>query len=278
MVNDDWSDIEVELIIADYFSMLGDEIKGVKINKSQHRKQLMPLLKNRTNGAIEFKHQNISAVLVDMGLPFIKGYLPRYHFQGSKLIEKVSEYIQQKPTLENLFADFANSAPLLAMPNNFQSLVVPAPAKKEKPEQLEMIRKPVNVNYLEREQNNKNLGLQGEELAIQYERYILSISGKESLSDKIEWVSKDVGDGLGYDILSKNLNGTDKYIEVKTTKLGKESPFFFSSNEYNFSIENKVNYHLYRIFNFNESPKMFTLNGSFDSFCYVEPIQYRGKF
>jgi len=212
MVNDDWSDIEVELIIADYFSMLGDEIKGVKINKSQHRKQLMPLLKNRTNGAIEFKHQNISAVLVDMGLPFIKGYLPRYHFQGSKLIEKVSEYIQQKPTLENLFADFANSAPLLAMPNNFQSLVVPAPAKKEKPEQLEMIRKPVNVNYLEREQNNKNLGLQGEELAIQYERYILSISGKESLSDKIEWVSKDVGDGLGYDILSKNINGTDKYI------------------------------------------------------------------
>jgi hypothetical protein len=174
--------------------------------------------------------------------------------------------------------DFSNNVPAISNPTDFASLIVAPPEKKKKSEEFELSRKPIKINYLEREQNNRKLGLKGEELAIYYERFSLMEAGKESLSDKIEWVSKDLGDGLGYDILSKNLNGTDKYVEVKTTKLGKEAPFFFSSNEYKFSVEHKPDYHLYRIFDFNERPKMFTLNGSFDSFCYVEPVQYRGKF
>ena len=34
MAYDDWSDQEVEMIIADYFSMLIDEIKGIKLSIS----------------------------------------------------------------------------------------------------------------------------------------------------------------------------------------------------------------------------------------------------
>ena len=33
-------------------------------------------LDGRSKGSIEFKHQNVSAVLVDMGLPYIDGYKP----------------------------------------------------------------------------------------------------------------------------------------------------------------------------------------------------------
>ena len=278
MSNDDWSDLEVELIIADYFAMLIDEIKGIKFNKSEHRRLLIPLLNNRNESAVEFKHRNISAVLIDMGLPYIKGYIPLYNFQRSKLITKVGEYLQGNSPLEYVFTDFSNIVPPTIKSLKLNSLLVPAPKKKKKLEKVEVVRKPSKINYLEREQNNRNLGFQGEELAIQYERFLLNKAGKESLADKIEWISKDIGDGLGFDILSKNFNGTDKYIEVKTTKLGKEAPFFFSSNEYKFSIEKKSDYHLYRIFDFRNTPKMFTLNGSFDSFCYVEAVQYRGKF
>jgi len=278
-MNEDWSDIEVELIIADYFAMLSDEINGIKFNKSSHRRALLPLLNNRKNSAIEFKHQNISAVLSDMGLPFIKGYLPLYNFQKRKLIPKVAAFINSRPVLEQNFNDFVNNVPSITKPIEWDKLIVPAPEKKQIPQEANITtRKPLVINYLEREQHNRRLGIKGEEIAIKYERLLLTKSGKENLADKIEWVSKDVGDGLGFDILSKNLNGTDKFIEVKTTKLSKEAPFFFSSNEYNFSIENKSNYHLYRVFNFDDVPQMFTLQGSFDSFCYMEPVQYRGKF
>jgi hypothetical protein len=59
----DWSDIEVELIVVDYLSMLQMELAGQPFSKTEHRRKLHPLLNNRSDGSIEFKHQNISAVL-----------------------------------------------------------------------------------------------------------------------------------------------------------------------------------------------------------------------
>ena len=126
-MNEDWSDREVELIIADYFAMLADEIKGIKFNKTRHRSQLLLLLDKRSNSAVEFKHRNISAVLGDMGLPFIKGYLPSYHFQGSKLIPKISKYLQLNSALEKDFADFSNNIPETKKSIEWDSLIVSPP-------------------------------------------------------------------------------------------------------------------------------------------------------
>jgi hypothetical protein len=63
----DWSRVEVEATVADYFSMLGKELSGVPYNKAAHRRQLLTLLNNRSEQSIEFKHANISAVLLDLG-------------------------------------------------------------------------------------------------------------------------------------------------------------------------------------------------------------------
>lgn len=101
-----WSNIEVELIIADYFDMLSYELSGRHYSKAEHRRYIMPLLNNRSEGSIEFKHQNISAVLVNLGQPFIKGYLPRYNYQ--KILEdKVLSYLVQNISIEEHFNQFA---------------------------------------------------------------------------------------------------------------------------------------------------------------------------
>ncbi|KQR67486.1 DUF3883 domain-containing protein [Pedobacter sp. Leaf176] len=274
----DWSDAEVKLIVADYFSMLIDELTGKVLNKSFHRKALFPLLNNRTASSIEFKHQNISAVLVEMNIPFIRGYLPRDQFQRSKLIPAVRGYLKLNPNVQLLFGEFANDSSFVNKGVKFENWLVTAPEIKKDIRIVRPAQNPVKINYLEREQNNRLLGMQGEELAIQFEKNLLIKSGKEALAEKIEWVSKEQGDGLGFDILSRNLNGTDKYIEVKTTKLSKEAPFFFTSNEFNFSIKNEGNFHLYRIFDFNINPKMFQLKGRYDAFCRIEPVGYKGRF
>lgn len=272
-----WTDNEVELIVRDYFSMLTDELNGQKYIKAHHRKALVPQLNHRSEASVEFKYQNISAVLVGMGLPFINGYLPRYNFQRDKLTLAIQYFLLANPQIESLFSSFAEEPAKISSNVHFDKWLVQAPDLKI-PKEFLIAKNPTKINYLRREEQNHSLGLKGEELAMEYERYCLINAGKSSFADKIEWVSKDKGDGLGYDILSRNHNGTDKYIEVKTTRLGREAPFYFSSNEYRFSLENKENYHLYRIFNFNSSPKIFMLGGSFDSFCRIEPIQYRGCF
>jgi hypothetical protein len=63
----DWTEQEVRLIVADYFAMLEAELSGETYRKSEHRKALIPLLTGRSEGSVEFKHQNISAVLVEQG-------------------------------------------------------------------------------------------------------------------------------------------------------------------------------------------------------------------
>ena len=60
----DWTEQEVRPIVADYFAMLEAELQGEPYKKSEHRKALIPLLAGRSDGSVEFKHQNISSVLV----------------------------------------------------------------------------------------------------------------------------------------------------------------------------------------------------------------------
>ncbi len=275
---EDWSDIEVELIIADYFSMLSDELRNAPINKTHHRNALIKLLNNRSDGSIEFKHQNISAVLIKLELPFIRGYKPRWNFQQI-LEDKVIEYIiPQKKLIEPTFRQFAENTVNHILKIDFSTVVETAPEKTlVRDPEIKYERKPIKINYLEREQNNTSLGQKGEEFVFEYEKWNFVRQGKQSLSEKIEWISK-LDDGAGFDILSKNLNGTDKYIEVKTTKLSKDAPIFFSKNEYEFSKKKCGDYNLYRVFNFSENPKMFFLNGDFDTFCSKDPIQFKGVF
>jgi hypothetical protein len=274
----DWNDIEVELIVADYFQMLKKELRRVSYNKTQHRKSVIPLLNGRSDGSVEFKHQNISAVLSEMGYPFIKGYKPRFNFQRTKLIRIVDGYIRGDLELEPLFKAFSDKIPEVQPITDFSSVLVLAPEIKEAKHKIQLDRRPIKTNFLEKEQDNKKLGEKGELFVLEYERFSLINAGESSLAKKVEWVSNSRGDGLGYDILSKNLDGTDKYIEVKTTKLSKEAPFFFSINELNFSIENEFDFNLYRVFNFDILPQMFKMKGRYDQFCRMESTQFKGRF
>ena len=278
-MTDSWSKIEVALIVADYFDMLVKELNRNPYKKSDHRRQILPLLNNRSEGSVEFKHQNISAILINLGQPYITGYLPRYNYQNL-LEDEVIEYLINHSEIESDFRQFAEKD--LIKPKtglDFEKIIVAPPQIITMNEPREFYQhKAIKINYLEKEQSNKALGLYGEEIVIEYEKWKLIELGKDKLADKIEWISKVEGDGAGFDILSKNLNGSDKYIEVKTTRLGKETPFFFSSNELQFSINKASDYHLYRLFNAENDLKLFQKNGALNSICKFVPTMYKGYF
>lgn len=278
-MTDSWSKIEVALIVADYFDMLIKELNRIPFRKSDHRRQILPLLNNRSEGSIEFKHQNISAILINLGRPYIAGYLPRYNYQNL-LEDEVIDYLIQHSEIESDFQQFVEKG--LIKPQiklDFEKITVAPPQIVSVTEPRPIYQhKPVKINYLEREQLNKALGLYGEEIVIEFEKWNLIRLGHDKLAYKIEWISKEEGDGAGFDVLSKNLNGTDKYIEVKTTRLGKETPFFFSSNELQFSIKRAPDYHLYRLFNAENDAKLFQKNGALNSICKSVPTMYKGYF
>jgi hypothetical protein len=51
-------------------------------------------------------------------------------------------------------------------------------------------------------------------------------------------------------------------IEAKTTKYGADTPFFVTRNEVAVSEKHPMQYQVYRLFSFRESPRLYTLPGA----------------
>ena len=96
MSNGPWTDEENDLIVADYFAMLADVISARRYSKAEHRRALLPLLNDRSEGSVEFKHQNISAVLKGLGEDWIPGYKPAFSFQMT-LVDAVARWLALNP-------------------------------------------------------------------------------------------------------------------------------------------------------------------------------------
>jgi len=240
----------------------------------------MSMLNGRSLGSVEFKHCNISAVLLESGYPYVDGYKPRNKYQDllrevvlarmttDQSLQITVEEVVEKPVVQTT-----------AIISDLSHAIVPAPVRKQGsgPGKPRLPGKPQirkGINYLERESRNASLGKAGEEFVLEVERARLWKAGKKQLAERIEHVSLTQGDGLGYDVLSFEETGKERLIEVKTTRFGLMTPFFASRNEVRKSGE-LDNYQLYRVFKFGDNPKLFILSGALEKTCQLEPTQYR---
>jgi hypothetical protein len=66
----------VSLIAADYVETLRLDLAGQEFVKAERTRALQERLDGRNRISIEFKHQYISAVLLDLELPYLNGYTP----------------------------------------------------------------------------------------------------------------------------------------------------------------------------------------------------------
>ena len=274
---EDWSSEENAILIADYLSMLRAELRGEVPDKTAHRRALLPLLRDRSEGSIEFKHQNVSAVLIDLGFPPINGYKPRVNYQAL-LFEIVADQVvgdsDLAQTVRTAVEASAESPAVFDLLGRMEQ--PPEPAEPTSYQKIRERRIRFAVNYLEVEARNQSLGRAGEEFALRFERARLLKAGKEHLAERVEHVAA-LGDGDGFDILSFEPNGTDRLIEVKTTAYAKQTPFFLSRNELKVSKERSAVYHLYRLFRFRDDPRLYGLQGALDESCLLDPVQFSAR-
>lgn len=272
----DWSDSEVELCVGSYFEHLALELTGGKFNKAQLYRDLAAAT-GRTPSSIEFKFQNISAVLNELGREWMKGLAPLANFQ-ELLADKVAAHIEDldrlsissidTPTPENAFQDFASFF-LEAPPELFKS-------KQSVPEYIEKLARKFDPG--ERDARNRTLGTAGEEFVFNHERRFLNLIGRTDLAKNVKWISKEEGDGAGYDILSFTDKGDKKFVEVKTTVGGNRTPFFISRNEYAFSKLKAENFSLVRLFEFRKGVRGFEMPGDIDKYVKLKTETFRAEF
>src|SRR5580698_6264492 len=90
-----WTQTENRPLVEAYMEMLGLQAAGSDYSKTEYRRRVMAQTPNRSKGSIEFKFQNVSAVLEDAGLEWIEGYKPRHHGQKQALRAEVQAYLDR---------------------------------------------------------------------------------------------------------------------------------------------------------------------------------------
>jgi hypothetical protein len=273
----DWSRLENEAIVADYLGMLELELRGEPFNKTEHRRRLAPLLNDRSDGSIEFKHANISAALIELGYAYIDGYQPRSNFQDALLLA-VEEQLTARPALAELMRlQAVEPAAVPSVEDLLARMEVPPVPKEAPSRRVAEPSRAAKTNYLALEAANASLGRAGEEFVVNFERARLIHARKGKLADRVEHVSLTQGDGLGFDVRSYEITGADRLIEVKTTTYGKYVPFFVTRNELQVSREEAEAYQLYRLFHFRRDPRLFSLPGAIDDNCDLDAAVYSAR-
>ena len=272
-----WTDGENDLIVADYFAMLADDIARRPYNKAEHRRALVPLLGNRSEGSVEYKHQNISAVLKGLGEDWIPGYKPAFNFQMT-LVDAVVRWLELNTAWREKLGASRSST---GVQEQSQLWVGPSPtlSNQPPPDELEqMLRIARKFDVAARDQRNRALGRAGEERVLEHERYILKSAGREDLAQRVRWVSEEDGDGAGYDIASFEPEGRLRLIEVKTTNGWERTPFHVTRNELAVADQRRTDWCLFRLWNFSREPRAFELRPPLDAHVSLTPTTFQASF
>ena len=275
MAGESWTDAENELIVAEYFAMLADDLAGRRYNKAAHNRMLQDRI-GRGRGSIEYKHQNISAVMQWLGQPWIAGYKPALNFQGS-LVDAVVRCLDRRP-------DYLSPMELGSSASGLDTLgklfVEPPPTVSNGPS-------PKGLDHMQaiarkfdaagRDERNRALGRAGEERVLAHEKATLSAEGRSDLAKHVRWVSEEEGDGAGYDIASFSPEGCVRLIEVKTTNGWERTPFYISRNELAVADEHPDEWRLLRLWNFARKPRAFQLHPPIDAHVTLIATNYEAR-
>ncbi len=268
-----WDLDEIEMIVADYLAMLQMELRGGKFSKIERNRALQEQI-GRSKGSIEYKHQNISAVMERLGLPFVLGYKPARNYQA-KLFETIEKQLKHGELAERLASDTSiGNVPFQGL--QFQKAPNIEPEKEPKDRTIRRIIR--HFDPAKRDAMARKLGEAGERFLYQAEQNRLSSQGRDDLAGRVRWVSKEDGDGAGYDILSYSISGKKRLLEVKTTNGPITTPFWISRNELNVADENPDTFRIARLYHFSRTPEAYKLTPPLTNHVHLNATEYLASF
>lgn len=273
-----WPEWEIEALVQAYFAHLS---KSPEADSQQVLSSLPPAI-SRSDEEIASGLGMISSTLADNGMPILEAFPATAH-EVPAIERAVIRYVDGD---DDLLALVEKSKAMPSSDFDFQfswseDLVSNPPSRREAPEVKipdSIASRPTKIDFLASNRRNQKLGEAGERWVVEFEKERLRREERHDLADKVFWVSKEVGDGLGYDIQSFDAEGEPIYIEVKTTTHGPRTAFLISRNEVERSREHESAYRLYRVFGFPANPRVFILGGPITDHCSLQVESYRAVF
>lgn len=230
-----WTQFEVEATVGAYVEMLDMERKGQRYAKVEVVRKLQAIMPARSHAAIEYKFSNVSAILDELGLPWIDGYKPQSNYQQD-LRRSVIARLNANKWITTGFTAYQSSALPAAQvrPLATADVLVPPPSAPRPNRRRSSVGLTVGPMSALKDFQAKELGNAGEEWVVGLERAELARLGRPDLAKRVEWTAREVGDGTGYDVASFFADGRERLIEVKTTNYGARTPFYITRWEVEF--------------------------------------------
>lgn len=263
--------------VRDYFTLLQAELRGRRWWLGEKAGAFRSQFVNRHNQRSELWYGQISAILIGHGMPYLTRARPR-HNTYPMLSELVRTYLYNHPDMLTLMErDVFRPVDSVPPVEDHEAIVTQPPSGEEIPRVSDEDRAKLlaGVDFLAREQRNHSLATAGQKFVMAFEAERLRANGRDSYADGIEHITADDGDGPGYAIHSYGLDGSDRFIEVKTTCYGRETPFYVSAHEVEISRRHGDRFWVYRVFSFREQPGLYMLHGALDDSVNLEPTEYR---
>jgi|LSQX01.1.fsa_nt_gb hypothetical protein len=238
---------------------------------------------------IDYAHKPSIGKVENIGLYQNLCELVRYEIQKDQELLNLHEKRLDKKCYRDKDYNVLTQDFIYAVTQYFDRIIPPKVSPKEIVEETEISTNeletkienlnftPSIVNHHQNDAENKRIGDLGEIWVFELEKEFFELNGKKELAKKIEHVAKTKGDGLGYDILSYDLEGNPKFIEVKTTKGKINTTFFVTRNELEKSKIEKDRYFLYRVYEYDEKTnkgKIKKIKGELTNICNT-PMNYK---
>lgn len=236
----------------------------------------------RNDNALRRKAHNVSAVLQEAELPHYFRFKPQANRQ--RTLDAAVFSVLEHPAFAEVIHLAAERPPTRQpgdpVPSSRSMEEVDPPKTPLQGEgqlrQTSWVRRAVQRDFTAYEAANRSLGLAGEKLAVEHYKRTLREAGREDLAFQVEHAAVTQGDGLGYDVIAYEPDGSRVLVEVKTTRGGLRRPFFISAAEVRASEELGNEYRLMRIFDYEsgEGTKFYTLPGPIGVSCALTPVSY----
>ena len=218
----------------------GDIRRAISPLIERYGKLTISEVKDKLNDVLEFDNEDLEPSPTRPG--------------ETKIIQRIGNIVSHQAESERLYPEGfivnKNEVPAVFIAvHGFGNNLVPITKK----EILIRNKKAQNTNqkadWGKINEERSDIGTKGEEFIFQYERDNVAMLDPAAVS-RVIWVSRDLGDSYGYDILSLDSQGNVKFIEVKTTTGKDTQPFYLTKNEKEF-LENNDNVVIYRVYDFD---------------------------
>lgn len=266
----DWTAIQVDKLVANYFLLLGQDRAGVGINKAELYRTLGTDI-GRSEKSVEWKLRNVSSVLEMLGISWILGLLPAHNRQEA-LVKAVKRQIDLHP---EILRDPETVKPRF-LPKGEPIMVAPPTFLNAEPEnELDALQRLLGkYDPAARDERNRSLGRAGEEMVLEFERARLRRAGQDELAEDVRWVSNLDGDHFGYDVKSFENDGQEQLLEIKTTNGHARTRFWLSGNQCEVAAKNPETYRVRRVYHFRNGAAMFDIQPPLDTGLWLTPDKF----